>query len=82
MRVRWTAANTSRVEHQQHGLGIRAAVAAELSEHFLNLVEVEARVLEVLVEHAHVSAVDDGVERPVARRPLNEAARKRSGVHG
>ena len=73
MRVRGPATNTTLVKHEQDRLGIRAAVAAQLGEHFLHLVEVEMRILEVLVKHADVSAVDDGVERAVPRRPLDEA---------
>lgn len=72
--VRGTAAHAALVQDQQHRLGIRATVAAKLGQHLLHLVEVEHRVLEVLVEHADVGAVDDGVKRPVLLRPLNEAA--------
>jgi hypothetical protein len=72
--VRGPASNATLVKNQQNRLGIRATVASKLSQHLLHLVKVEMRVLKVLVEHADICAVDDGVERPVPSGPLNEAA--------
>jgi hypothetical protein len=51
-----------------------------VSEQLLYLVEVELCVFEVLVVHAHIRAVDDGVKRPMLLRPGDETVG--SGISG
>jgi hypothetical protein len=67
-----TATDASFMQHYEHRLGVRDAFATQERHEFFNLLEVEARVLEALVEHTNVRAVDDGVERTMLLRPLNK----------
>ena len=81
-RVGRPAAHASLVKHEEDGLRILAALAAQACQKPLNLVEVELGVLEVLVEHADVRAVDDCVKRAVACGPFDEAARVCACISG
>jgi hypothetical protein len=67
-----TATDAAFVQHHQHRLRVRASLAPQVRQELFNLVEVEARVLEVLVEHTNVGAIHDGVKRTMLLRPLNE----------
>jgi acetate kinase len=76
-RIRGPTAHAALVQHEQHWLCVLAALAAQVSHQLLHLVEVEFRVLEVLVEHADVGAVNDGVKRAVPFGPLHKPATQR-----